>query len=309
MSASPPGGCSCDGNNGGGGVIEDPSSGCFSGDTTVYTPEGKKLMKDLQVGDKVLTGSHKDSYQTVYSFGHKAPATVGHFVKIFVTVDGNGGHKKHQPIEITGEHLLYLKDQPHPVRADAVKVGDILLGLGEGSAQITKLSTVQKEGLYAPLTAAGSIVVNGLVASTYISHQQDAPFFVQIGQGGWLELPLSQADIGHIWVTPLRMLCGASSGQMPSYCSQDDSNEFHPWVSFGMRLIRFGEQQHIFIQIALLALFVVLLLPLIVLEFTLLSMGGCLGLALLWFVVLERTMNYFAVEVIFRDLTKNMAFR
>ena len=193
--------------------------------------------------------------------------------------------------------------------ADAVKVGDILLGLGEGSAQITKLSSVQKEGLYAPLTAAGSILVNGLVASTYISHQEGAPFFVQIGQKGWLELPISQADIGHIWVTPLRMLCGTSSREMPSYCSQDETKEFHPWVSFGMRLIRFGEQQHIFIQLALLILFAGLLLPLIVLEFTLLSMGGCIGLTLLWFVVLERTMNYFAVQVIFRDLTKKIAFR
>lgn len=261
VSDSPPAGCTCqedgtggggsDGGGGGGiGDIGGGDFGCFSKDTMVDTARGEVTMNALQVGDEVLTSS--GAYEPVYAFGHIDTNVPADFIKIsFESIDSEGTTQQNS-IEMTDEHLLYVKDQSHPIRAGAVQVDNILVGLGDGVAQVTHLSTVQKEGVYAPLTASGNIVVNGVVASTYISLQDDANMYAQVGQGGWLQLPLSQHDMSHIWMAPLRMICGASSTDNVAFCESHNKNGFLLWVSLGMNTVRWGQQQHILIQIILL---------------------------------------------------------
>jgi hypothetical protein len=44
-------------------------------------------------------------------------------------------------------------------------------------ATVTKITTVKRQGAYAPFTESGTVVVNGVVASSYISLQNGSAFF------------------------------------------------------------------------------------------------------------------------------------
>lgn len=102
--------------------------------------KGVIAMKDLKIGDKVLTSNQ---YQTVYALGHYNPYQEAKFLKIFT---GN------THIEVTPDHLLYMQDKVNPVRASSIQAGDILFP----SANVKHVKEVVKTGLYTPLTPDGS---------------------------------------------------------------------------------------------------------------------------------------------------------
>ncbi|XP_024520585.1 warthog protein 6 [Selaginella moellendorffii] len=121
-----------------------------------------KLMRDLNVGDRVAVG--KNVYSVVYAFGHKDAHTTFEFVQVHRALQNmlelTAGH--FVPIEISGK-LVYK-------RAENLKVGDILWK----SSQITGTSKVEKLGLYNPLTLSGNIMVNNVLASSSC-HVQHSP--------------------------------------------------------------------------------------------------------------------------------------
>ena len=204
--------------------------GCFSASSTVQVlNKGPVAMKDLAVGDKVMT---TESYQTVYAFGHKADEQVGTFVQF------NKGQ-----LEMTGEHMVFLDGRTNPVRADSVQVGDVLRG-ESSPVQVTQIKSVTQHGLYAPLTKVGTVIVDGIVASSYIS-LQDATNMVQIDG---VNLPLSQHTGIHMTLSPFRMVCSFVE------CSSYDEQGMAPFVSQGMKFVHWAESQHFFIQLVLLAL-------------------------------------------------------
>lgn len=178
-------------------------------------------MKDLQVGDKVLTSSNK--YQPVYSFGHYNPEKQAEFRQLY-TAD--------TVLELTAEHLVFLKDQAQPVRADSLQVGDSLRGQHGKGQIITKIDTVVRQGLYAPFTPEGTVVVDGIVASSYIS-LQEGKNFVELKSGS---LPqLSQHGYVHMGLSPMRLLCmGVSS----SYCTtyNEEGIPFYAALSIDLNL-------------------------------------------------------------------------
>lgn len=107
---------------------------CFSAVATVQVEgKGPVAMKDLQVGEKVLTASN--DFEPVYAFGHRHLTHTAKFIQF------NGG------LEITGAHLVFIEGKVNPVRADSVKVGDFLQG-----GEVKSIKTIQRSGLYTPLT-------------------------------------------------------------------------------------------------------------------------------------------------------------
>jgi len=201
---------------------------CFSKDMTV-TVQGRKNgvpMQDLQVGDRVLTA--RGSYGPVYAFGHYLPQKEAEFLQIYTTAaTKDGDDESHQLLEMTGEHLVYVSHEPHPVRADSVQEGDYLLkgGASRQLLQVIRISSVVKQGLYAPLTPQGTVVVNGVVASSYVSLQKGQNHVVV-----WEELPflgMSQHDYVHCGLAPLRLLCMGVSSR---YCTSYDHNGM-PWYA------------------------------------------------------------------------------
>ena len=81
-------------------------------------------MKDLKIGDYVLTDA--DHYEPVFTFGHVDRERPTDFVSIETVPRNAKRSTDHRPLEMTGQHLVFLHGKANPVRADSVKVGDIL---------------------------------------------------------------------------------------------------------------------------------------------------------------------------------------
>ena len=174
------------------------SAPCFSKDASVQVfGKGAVTMEHLQVGDRVFTG---DSYETVYSFAHLDKTREDEFIQI-QTDAGNS-------LEATSGHFVFVDGKAAPVRVDSVQVGDALEG-----AIVTKIGSVQKMGVYAPLTMDGKIVVDGVKASNYVSlHQIDADSI--IGR--------NLHTFSHVGIAPFRLLCTrVSTAACESYNEED----------------------------------------------------------------------------------------
>lgn len=164
---------------------EDPRTkpvGCFAATNTVVTQnKGTIAISQLEIGDYV-----QDSYSTysrVYSLSHVDRTAKAEIVSIELD---NG---ENNPLELTADHMVYANGV-RPVRAQDVVVGDIL---GQNS-RVVKISKVQREGVYAPLTESGSIVVSGVVSSCYMAMVDGfSPYFQHL---------IAQAA-----TAPLRMTC------------------------------------------------------------------------------------------------------
>ena len=194
-------------------------------------------MKDLKVGQQVFAG-YSDSglfgkrspiYETVYGFGHHSPDKVVEYLRITTAPSGK------RPLEISGSHLVFVNGKKDPVRADSLQVGDELLhkSMDSGATKptrITKMETIMRRGLYQPLTKDGTIVVNDILASTYVSILEDAPEVVT----KYLTV-VSEDQLLHWWLAPYRMVCQG----MPSLCHNDkDSEGVAYWLVFGRYLAK-----------------------------------------------------------------------
>jgi len=123
-------------------------------------------MKDLRVGDQVLTVSKKGKpvYDVVCGFLHREEDTVAMFLNIGLR---NGGSLKLTPL-----HMLYTSAFK-VVPAYKLSVGDEVFVASENGIEIQKISAITKSestGIYAPLTYRGNIVVDGVLASCYAEH-------------------------------------------------------------------------------------------------------------------------------------------
>ena len=124
---------------------------CFSEVATVQVLQADRTevtvaMKDLKIGDRILTGMNQ--YQTVYAFAHHKPTKAARFYQI---------HSEHadRPLEVTADHLVFLGDKKHPVAAANIKVGDILRS-SMGHSQVTKISWINRHGKRASLRRQGN---------------------------------------------------------------------------------------------------------------------------------------------------------
>merc|ERR1712151_1413174 len=68
------------------------------------------------------------------------------------------------PVMVSPLHMLFLNNKK-AVPALSVVVGDVLMG----GHTITKIEMVKSQGAFAPFTYSGTIVVDNVVASNYIS--------------------------------------------------------------------------------------------------------------------------------------------
>jgi hypothetical protein len=167
----------------------DPSptkSMCFSPVNTVHVKDkGSIPMYELQVGDLVQTTKHLEhSYSRVLSFMHKKDDEEVEYLQIFTK------HMK-APLEVSPNHLLFIqKINRNVVRAQDVQVGDLLLS----GDKVTRILTVHRRGLYAPLTETGTIWVSGVTASCYVDVVSSVA-------------PTLQAHLSHAALTPLRIMC------------------------------------------------------------------------------------------------------
>jgi hypothetical protein len=257
-----------------------PDDICFAASASVEVlGKGTTVMKDLEIGDKVLVGNGK--HEVVYAFGHRDPSKEADFLALYITHEGTTGH----PLEVSPRHLVYIKGKDHPIMADSLQVGDILQGSHDSiidGGSIKKIKKITRCGVYAPLTPSGNIVVDGFMVSTYVALQQKGSSeFPKFANG--LVLPISQHHGIHIGTSPFRILC---MGVSTMFCSRHTEEGILSWVDYGMRLADHVEKQRTLVQLLWLFLALVVCLPFYVMEvafgpkiapFALVMTFGCMG--------------------------------
>ena len=145
---------------------------CFPGQGMVITKDdGLKRMDEVKVGNKVLSVSSSGQLQfsPIIMFMDNKPTEI---VEDFVIIETENPAKK---IELTKKHVIFAsKDAVHfqPIFAEKVQLGDFVKALThDGStvvpAKVVKVTTQCFTGAFAPLTAEGTILVNGILASCY----------------------------------------------------------------------------------------------------------------------------------------------
>jgi Hint module/Calcium-binding EGF domain len=167
-------------------------SGCFPGLSEVLVQDkGLVAMKDLMLGDRVLVAVNK--YEPIYSFGHYDADITVKYLEL---------RTASAKLEITNDHMVFI-DNAGAFPASAVKVGDKLI-LTSGNVEVVEAikSTIRK-GAFVPLTASGTIVVNGVKASTFISFQKDSPVLML----GGVSTRLSYQWLLHTFELPHRVWC------------------------------------------------------------------------------------------------------
>jgi len=166
-------------------IINPNQESCFSGHTTVdVLGRGEVFMKDLRVGDRVEVS--KNNYQQVYTFGHRDTKAKVEFFR-FLPSD----------LEVSKHHLVFIKGKG-AIPASMVKVGDEF-SLG---GKVDAITTVLGNGIFAPFTPSGTIVVNGVLASNYISLQNSDRLML-----GTFRTPFTFQWLDHSFQTVHRFWC------------------------------------------------------------------------------------------------------
>ena len=215
------------------------SGGCFSATSLVRVRvRGPVEMQHLQVGDQVLTGiAGTYQYKPIYAFGHLNKDVMASFYAITTNVSNI-------PLEITGNHLVYLDGKFNPVRADSLQVGDVLLSI-KSPREITAIDRVEKHGLYNPYTANGRLIVNDLAVSTYVALQADREYY-QVGLENYQIRLFSHQQYSHLYLSPFRMLCMGVSSQL---CQVFDEDGIPYWLSYGDAFVRWLGKQGVLVQL------------------------------------------------------------
>ncbi|KAG5892316.1 hypothetical protein JTB14_023496 [Gonioctena quinquepunctata] len=143
--------------------------GCFPGESTVLTSSGKRRkLAELRIGEKILaqdTSTNRLLFSEVIAFLDYDPSQK----REFLTITLSSG----RTLIVTPTHLVLTgtSKKYRTVYAENIKVGDKMLvsvsnkTLEEDS--VVKIGAILRTGTYAPLTKAGTLVVNDVVASCY----------------------------------------------------------------------------------------------------------------------------------------------
>lgn len=135
---------------------EDDGPACFPASATVRLATGSAVpMTELAAGHQVHVAAGGLTSR-VFLFTHRNVARKALFYKL-TTASGHA-------VSLTGGHYVYANGAL--VAAEAVLVGDVLRTIA-GDSQVVAVRRVAGEGLFAPHTVHGDLVVDGVVVSGY----------------------------------------------------------------------------------------------------------------------------------------------
>mmetsp|Transcript_27315 Transcript_27315/g.41336 ORF Transcript_27315/g.41336 Transcript_27315/m.41336 type:complete len:428 (+) Transcript_27315:194-1477(+) len=196
------------------GAVAPPSIFCFSGSSMVEVEnKGYVKMMNLNLGDRIKVNGD-GHFEPIYSFGHKDSVSETQFLQI-TTSDTK------KALEVTAGHLVAIEGGHH-VPASQIKRGDNLITGSNNNemASVTNIKTVTRKGIYAPFTASGTIVVNDIIASNYISFQDSE--YLQIGS---IQTPLSYHWVSHAF-TSIHRLVTRMVGIVPETYTEEGISQF-----------------------------------------------------------------------------------
>lgn len=180
-------------------------------------------MQRLRVGDLVLTS---EGFSRIFAFMDHTADVEAEYLQL-ETASG-------YTLSATPDHIVYAHADQRPVFVGSVVEGDILwvaMGLnvstGFASSRVVRVVRKLERGLHAPLTEQGSIVVSGLLASSYAS----------IKSLRWGSHILVRGhDLAKYTHEPLRVACSL----VPTLCGPEWHSTMgrHAWTQ--LLLDRFG---------------------------------------------------------------------
>jgi len=150
-----------------------------------------KDMKDLSIGDMVHVGD--GIYEPVYSFGHYAPSMKSEMLQIETATTA--------PLRISPNHMVVTASKG-TIPASQLQVGDELLTSysSDVAQRVQKIDSVVARGMYAPFTPSGKIVVDGILASSYIAFEDNEG--LEFGM-----MKISHQWMAHAGSFPHRFMC------------------------------------------------------------------------------------------------------
>ena len=201
-------------------------------------------MSHLQIGDRVMVD--KNRFEPVYSFGHFSPSVQAEYLEIATPTS---------KLQVSRDHMVFVTSD-RAVPASMLRVGDALLNAGGDRTHITSIALVKSAGAFAPFTPSGRVVVNGIVASSYVAFGGSESVLV----GGF---EFSFQWLAHSFQFPHRFVCyhlGACRGERYT-----DDGLSH-WVSRPYELGLWLMQQQPVARECLMVIFIVLMVSFSVLE-------------------------------------------
>merc|ERR1712086_110580 len=182
-------------------------SSCLPVQSIVQTEQrGEVPITAVRVGDRVLTS---DGYSEILFFAIRNPIARGKCWEIS-TINST--------LVLTHSHAVFKADGT-AVQVLHVDVGDELLSAGV----VTGLKRTECTGLIAPITRAGTLVVNGVITSDY------GPMAQMVGHGA-----------AHALVMPIRAAKWASP--LWEFWESVGKDGRHPLMAFGQYLMGGGPQ-------------------------------------------------------------------
>ena len=182
----------------------------------------RKRLTDLHIGDEVLSvnsATGELEFSPVILFLDRDAQDT----RQFYTLKTENGHS----LTLTPSHLIYSHFEEHADLADYeavyakdVQEGDfVLVSTGRGDlerARVTQVDLRVLTGVYAPLTAAGNLVVDNVVASCYAVVDSQAIAHAAFAPLRWLShVYTNDLTDGIHWYA--RALYGIAETVMPSH--------------------------------------------------------------------------------------------
>lgn len=175
---------------------------CFSGvDSVEVANVGSIQMTDLKIGDSILVSPGK--YEQVYSFGHYQQSKEAEFLQI---------ETEHANLEVTKDHLVFVEGGKS-IPASELKEGMQLI-YGNDLATIEGIGEVTRQGIYAPFTASGKLMVNGFQVSCFVAINESATINI-------LGFDLHYQFLSQIFESPHRLVCNVF-GSCPGETYNDE---------------------------------------------------------------------------------------
>ena len=192
---------------------------CFPNDATVTVRLPAELgggvearaMDRLRVGDVVRT---QKGFSRVFAFMDHAAAAEAAYVRIETASGG--------ALRLTADHMVYAHARREPVLAGSVRVGDrVWVAVNNATARadagafpfapsrVVGVSRTLERGMHAPLTEEGSVVVDGVLASSYAKVKS----LTWGGEGATL---VTGHTLNKHMHAPLRLACAA----VPALCAE-----------------------------------------------------------------------------------------
>jgi Hint module len=220
---------------------------CFSGQTLVDVKnKGMTMMKDLELADEVLVAEGR--YEEVYSFGHRHETLEAEFLQFHPS-----------KLEITTNHMIKVSDRGF-VPASSVMIGDELETADGNYVTVEEITTVVRQGVFAPFTTSGTILVSGIKASSYVAFQGSDYLII-----GGFKTPISFQFIAYLSEAPHRIYSRVFGIGKETYTD----NGMSTWISTSFLFAEWYVRQNTFVMILLLIPAVIILSVVAAFEFVL----------------------------------------